>query len=793
MKLSLPKLHAMAAVLAVCALGVGNAHATHVEPTFLPGNPSCSDLGFADQIRFNSPSSGTYPIPGGSVTFTINNTSLGQTVDWSSTVGQNAVIIKGGPNANGYVYNPPAPEFSDTGLHAPVNPSGSYAGVSHIDFCYTDFVPFLGLEVEKTADTRYTRTWEWDIEKAVDPDEATVFYGDSHDFGFLVSVTKTGFVDSGWAVSGQISIFNPNTDLTVTVTSVQDIIQGGIAADVDCPGGLPQSLGPEQTLVCTYDADLPDASERLNVAIVAAEEVPGGEGTAPVVFGDPTTVVNDSVSIGDTLAGDLGTISDSTSFPYTMTSVCDEEAAANGDQVTLENTATIDETGQSASASATLYCRDFQVKKTAEGRFDRTYDWDPRKLVLIPEDAVPGEDCEQLTEEEFEGYGGRWACPSTTWVLGGGAALEPVYLIDLYRDDNHEADDNFVVQGQIKIKYPTALEDIFLIAIADGISFDDGSGPVNFSVDPATCAKDVGDPWTKLTCDYSQAVDATAYADGSYAGGTNEVTATRTAQCFDAEGNAKAGCSLGDVDKSATADFGFALEGTTNACVNAVDVFDVDGDLDLGEFCQSIRFLLDGFAVDYEDLLARKDENCEVEVFNLLVLTSTDSEDFWDAEALVVAFLSDECFQGCTYTQGYWKTHSLCGPAAGPNDTWDNLLIVDKDDAPFCRMRDNGQVYETFYLSGASWLDVFWTPPQGGNAYYILAHQYMAAKLNMLAGASTTAEVDAAMAFAENFFATYTPAQAGALKGGARNTVIAHAGTLDAYNNGQIGPGHCDE
>ena len=45
----------------------------------------------------------------------------------------------------------------------------------------------------------------------------------------------------------------------------------------------------------------------------------------------------------------------------------------------------------------------------------------------------------------------------------------------------------------------------------------------------------------------------------------------------------------------------------------------------------------------------------------------------------------------------------------------------------------------------------------GGNAYYILARQYIAAKLNILSGAGSTAEVNAAIAWAETFFSTYTP------------------------------------
>ena len=70
-----------------------------------------------------------------------------------------------------------------------------------------------------------------------------------------------------------------------------------------------------------------------------------------------------------------------------------------------------------------------------------------------------------------------------------------------------------------------------------------------------------------------------------------------------------------------------------------------------------------------------------------------------------------------------------------------------------------------------------------------LAHQYIAAKLNILNGADTTSEVDDALAWAENFFETYT--QASKLSKTVKAQATDYATTLDNYNNGLIGPGHC--
>ena len=83
------------------------------------------------------------------------------------------------------------------------------------------------------------------------------------------------------------------------------------------------------------------------------------------------------------------------------------------------------------------------------------------------------------------------------------------------------------------------------------------------------------------------------------------------------------------------------------------------------------------------------------------------------------------CDFGCTLTLGYWKTHSELGPAPY-DDNWANL--------------PSGASTE-LDSSGHTWYEVFWTPPKGGNPWYQLAHQWMAATLNVLNGAGTPPEV----------------------------------------------------
>jgi hypothetical protein len=149
----------------------------------------------------------------------------------------------------------------------------------------------------------------------------------------------------------------------------------------------------------------------------------------------------------------------------------------------------------------------------------------------------------------------------------------------------------------------------------------------------------------------------------------------------------------------------------------------------------------------------------------------------WTAAALVVPRETPPPPpDGCTRTLGYWKTHSSEGPASR-DATWDQIL-PSAEDTPF-------------FSSGKSYIDALWKAPQG-NAYWILAHQYIAAELNVLAGASIPGDVLDAWLDAQAIFGSYTPATLKADKT-ASATAKALAAILDDYNNGVSGPGHCED
>ena len=124
----------------------------------------------------------------------------------------------------------------------------------------------------------------------------------------------------------------------------------------------------------------------------------------------------------------------------------------------------------------------------------------------------------------------------------------------------------------------------------------------------------------------------------------------------------------------------------------------------------------------------------------------------------------------CTYTQGYWKNSTELW-----NDAGDGMLFLTSD---------------AFYNSGVSYLTILRMPPKGGNAYEILAHQFIAASLNLNGAISGVIEVDDAMSSAAAYFSGEPGGIPDPIEP-TRSRLISWAKSLDNFNRGLIGPGHC--
>jgi hypothetical protein len=131
---------------------------------------------------------------------------------------------------------------------------------------------------------------------------------------------------------------------------------------------------------------------------------------------------------------------------------------------------------------------------------------------------------------------------------------------------------------------------------------------------------------------------------------------------------------------------------------------------------------------------------------------------------------------GCTYTQGYWKTHgpTACNPSLGA-DLWPTSAIP---------MMLGNRPY-----SEAELCSIFNTPA-AGNGLIALAHQLIAAKLNIANGADgSAAAADIAAADALIGGLVIPPVGAGSLPSSQTSTLTT---ALTNFNEGATGPGHCD-
>jgi hypothetical protein len=128
---------------------------------------------------------------------------------------------------------------------------------------------------------------------------------------------------------------------------------------------------------------------------------------------------------------------------------------------------------------------------------------------------------------------------------------------------------------------------------------------------------------------------------------------------------------------------------------------------------------------------------------------------------------------GCTYTQGYWKTHGPT-PKGNNKNEWDLATIT----------------LGTVNYTQAQAQSIFNKAP-AGNGLISLAHQLMAAKLNLANGAvdpSIAATITAADALIGGL--VVPPVGSGYLSPASVSALVT---ALTNFNEGATGPGHCGD
>jgi hypothetical protein len=124
------------AVFLAAATASSAATVRGITPYLASGYPSCTQIGArgTDSVTFTSPVNGASS--GGITLLVDSSTTFGWYVDPGvRNVDVRAIIVKGGPNSNVYIY--PGGDYSDGPIRAPTNPkNGKPYDVGAATFCF---------------------------------------------------------------------------------------------------------------------------------------------------------------------------------------------------------------------------------------------------------------------------------------------------------------------------------------------------------------------------------------------------------------------------------------------------------------------------------------------------------------------------------------------------------------------------------------------------------------------------------------------------------------------------------
>lgn len=218
-------------------------------------------------------------------------------------------------------------------------------------------------------------------------------------------------------------------------------------------------------------------------------------------------------------------------------------------------------------------------------------------------------------------------------------------------------------------------------------------------------------------------------------------------------------------------DWGFYVNNNFNVAAGGcvppdTDCSDAEGGFGAAQF-QQFALFLNSATNTY--LVGLEDNKLELFPNNGTTFLDSDYNDYmFSVTATILA-------EGCTLTQGYWKTH-----ASGKKDAW-----------PVQTLTIGGILYTKAELVAIM------EAPTAGNGVMSLVQQLIAAKLNVLNGASNAAIAQAIIdadtmidGAGGKIVPPYTAPTSPHLD---PSVTSALNNTLTAWNEGTTGPGHCDD
>jgi hypothetical protein len=230
----------------------------------------------------------------------------------------------------------------------------------------------LPLGVDATAAGSFDRTYQWLIDKSVDRTLVTVDNGQTATFNYTVTVTPNGALDGNYALSGDVTVTNPNDweDITADITVDTDLGGGALCTVVDgedaviamddsstfhytCTFTGTPALTGTVTATATWDATAAATTAGSTSTPVSATLEMAQEINRVITVTDDKTDPANPVELGtwDYADGEHA-------FTYSLTKAGSPGTAAGPVCVDYTNVAAIVETEQSDSQLVTL-CHTF--------------------------------------------------------------------------------------------------------------------------------------------------------------------------------------------------------------------------------------------------------------------------------------------------------------------------------------------------------------------------------------------------------------------------------------------------
>lgn len=220
-------------------------------------------------------------------------------------------------------------------------------------------------------------------------------------------------------------------------------------------------------------------------------------------------------------------------------------------------------------------------------------------------------------------------------------------------------------------------------------------------------------------------------------------------------------------------DFSTAEVTEQNACVDVTDSFAGS----LGTVCAGVSALPKTFT--YTRTIGPHDQCGEFTYTNTASATTQGADPVTVSDGASVQ-VTVPCGTGCTRTIGYWKNHAGFGPQA---DVVTPLLPQ-----WLGTMGGSKSVLVNTAAKAVQYLSMNGQASNGINKLYA---QLLGAKLSIANGANGSS-IASTIAAADAFLANNNNTAWSSLSRAQKNMVLAWMEMLDDYNNGLVGPAHCD-